>query len=411
MTHALDICSATLSLTGIAEASQITLPASVTTTNVAVTAIVSGAGESPDVEFTLERQGIVQSPGISGAPYAITFTNLIAGKYFLTANLLGSPGVSADVSFDIISTYLQPANDLWIQASEVDLGVIVLGTNTYATAETDEPNHAGNAAGRSLWWRWQANASGPVTATTLGSSFDTVLAIYTGSNVASLTLVAANDDAGSTNKSSQASFAAIQDTTYFLAVDGAFSASGTSASGNVQLQLLAASPPSVSIASPAHGAELVVASPTGQTNVTALASISDPAGISRVEYALDGAGASRTGTTLPPYQLPLTNLAAGDYLLSVSAMNSSGLICEAHASFSIRPLSPEILLVDSSPAVPSGFKFAVTGLKGMNYELQSSTNLLAWNRLSLWTNFDGAQRFTDTNAAQFEGRFYRVVSQ
>jgi hypothetical protein len=61
--------------------------------------------------------------------------------------------------------------------------------------------------------------SGVVTISTAGSNFDTILAAYTGSSVAGLTLVANNDDV-SPNVTSQISFFAAAGTVYQIAVDG-----------------------------------------------------------------------------------------------------------------------------------------------------------------------------------------------
>jgi hypothetical protein len=105
-------------------------------------------------------------------------------------------------------------------------GLNVNGVNTTATKETGEPNHAGNAGGRSVWWTWTAPFSGSVTFSTEGSGFDTLLAVYTGSGVAALTSVASDDDSGS-NRTSRATFSAVSGTVYQIAVDGYGGASGS----------------------------------------------------------------------------------------------------------------------------------------------------------------------------------------
>ena len=103
----------------------------------------------------------------------------------------------------------------------------VSGTNVNATKEPGEPNHGGDAGGKSVWYRWQSPSTGTVTFTTAGSNFDTTLGIYTGSSVSALTSIASNDDdpAGGT-VSSLASFSASAGTTYRIAVDGFHGASG-----------------------------------------------------------------------------------------------------------------------------------------------------------------------------------------
>ncbi|MEK6283136.1 MAG: kelch repeat-containing protein [Acidobacteriota bacterium] len=106
----------------------------------------------------------------------------------------------------------------------------VRGNNQLATKESGEPNHAGNPGGKSLWFRWQAPGSGNVTFTTNGSNFNTLLGVYTGSSVSSLTLIASNNDdpggVSSSNGTSKLVFSAVAGTVYQIAVDGSFGAFG-----------------------------------------------------------------------------------------------------------------------------------------------------------------------------------------
>lgn len=102
----------------------------------------------------------------------------------------------------------------------------VIGSNFGATWETGEPYHWQTTGEQSVWWKWQAPASGPVTISTAGSSFDTILAAYTGTSMLSLSLVANNDDYGSTG-TSQISFFATAGTVYQIAVDGYGLANGS----------------------------------------------------------------------------------------------------------------------------------------------------------------------------------------
>ncbi|MFM8763722.1 MAG: hypothetical protein ACKOEZ_02640, partial [Spartobacteria bacterium] len=99
------------------------------------------------------------------------------------------------------------------------------GSNYDATAQAGEPAHAGQAATRSIWWKWTAPANGSCTVNTIGSSFDTVLAVYTGSSVSNLSLVVSDDQSGGSN-TSKANFNTTAGTTYFLAVDGRNGAGG-----------------------------------------------------------------------------------------------------------------------------------------------------------------------------------------
>jgi hypothetical protein len=99
------------------------------------------------------------------------------------------------------------------------------GSNASATKETGEPNHAGNSGGASVWFQWQAPATGTATFNTAGSGFDTLLGVYTGSNVGALTLIGSNDDVSGSLTSSVV-FNATAGTTYRIAVDGFGGATG-----------------------------------------------------------------------------------------------------------------------------------------------------------------------------------------
>jgi hypothetical protein len=112
-----------------------------------------------------------------------------------------------------------PSNDDFAAAEELDGSTVTAsGLNKDATKEIGEPDHAGNAGGASVWFRWTAPASGRVTLETCGSDFDTLLAAYTGDSVDNLAEVQSNDDSCGTRSSM--SFAAEEGATYHIAVDG-----------------------------------------------------------------------------------------------------------------------------------------------------------------------------------------------
>jgi hypothetical protein len=116
-----------------------------------------------------------------------------------------------------------PANDLFTNARELtgNAGKIVDTNNSGATRDTGEPAHAGNTSlgSHSMWYKWTAPAAGRATFFTAGSTFDTVLAVYTGTSVGALRVVAANDNVTGTITSS-ATFNTTAGTTYMIAVDG-----------------------------------------------------------------------------------------------------------------------------------------------------------------------------------------------
>ncbi len=71
------------------------------------------------------------------------------------------------------------------------------GSNKGATREQDEPvphSVPNSLVQASVWYRWTSPISGLVQIDTFGSDFDTVLAVWTGDELANLTLLAENDD-------------------------------------------------------------------------------------------------------------------------------------------------------------------------------------------------------------------------
>lgn len=98
----------------------------------------------------------------------------------------------------------------------------VTGTNVGATKESGEPNVLGISGGKSVWWTWTAPATGAVTLSTSGSSFDTTLGVYTGTAANSLTQIRVNDDQnyGAGILTSRVTFYAPAGQKYQFLVDG-----------------------------------------------------------------------------------------------------------------------------------------------------------------------------------------------
>jgi subtilisin family serine protease len=137
----------------------------------------------------------------------------------------GNIGAPATITINFMPQ--DPINDHFGNASvlEGDAGVAT-SDNIRATKEHNEPNHAGNQGGRSVWWQWTAPSDGSLTLTTVNSTFDTLLAVYTGDRLSNLVLVAANDDATEGGNHSVLTTAVRADVTYRIAVDGYGGASG-----------------------------------------------------------------------------------------------------------------------------------------------------------------------------------------
>ena len=70
----------------------------------------------------------------------------------------------------------------------------IRGLNQSATTETNEPKHANISNQKSVWFKWNTAERRNVKLDTVGSAFDTVLAVYKGTSLSTLQKVAFNDD-------------------------------------------------------------------------------------------------------------------------------------------------------------------------------------------------------------------------
>ncbi|HYH58398.1 MAG TPA: thrombospondin type 3 repeat-containing protein [Thermoleophilaceae bacterium] len=140
-----------------------------------------------------------------------------------------------------------PTNDNFAQARTLTGPVDSDGSPTAsATAETNEPQHAGQPAHASVWWKWVAPNSGNyvIDACQPGAwaaFYSTRVAIYTqaGSGLGGLALV--DEDrlsavCGDSSRNGVVPIAAVAGTTYYIAVDGRL-AIGQNAFVNVRPQV------------------------------------------------------------------------------------------------------------------------------------------------------------------------------
>lgn len=207
-------------------------------TNATVTGRIVGGGA-----LTFVNSGIWPDQVRGDHVYSAILPVPASGNSLSVQLEISAPGRSPATRTETFDICTPPANDHFVNRLVLSSPLnTTVATNSHATKESGEPNHAGNRGGASLWWRWTAGASGPVTVTTDGSSFDTLLAVYTGATLGSLARVASDDDSGN-GLNSALTFSAIAGTTYQIAVDGYDGESGT-----IMLKL-AALPPNDAFAS------------------------------------------------------------------------------------------------------------------------------------------------------------------
>lgn len=117
---------------------------------------------------------------------------------------------------------VRPPNDNFANPIAMTSGAgSISGTNVSATRELGEPAHAFLLGDKSVWYSWVAPFSGQATVDTVGSNFDTTLAVYTGPIINQLLNLGSNDDIVSgSNKASRVQFNLTAGQTYLIAVDG-----------------------------------------------------------------------------------------------------------------------------------------------------------------------------------------------
>lgn len=154
----------------------------------------------------------------------VTFT-AEAGQTYRIA-VAGQNGDEGLIMLEVVGP---PRNSSIANAIPLILGRGTTGTNRNALPEQNEPDHAGQPATASVWYKWTANMTGRIGFSTRNSDFDTVAAVYTGPasgvTMDALVPVAKNNDAIGA-LFSRLDFQAISGATYYFAVDGFEGAQG-----------------------------------------------------------------------------------------------------------------------------------------------------------------------------------------
>lgn len=263
-------------------------------TNATVTGTLSIGGS-----ITFANAGVAPDAAANDAIYSGNYASPnVTTNFTLTivSSAPGKTGLTNVLSYSIIPP---PTNDNFVAASKIpNAGGLALALNKFASIEPGETNHVGvPSAAASLWWNWSASATGPVLVDTTGSSFDTLLAVYTGTNVVSLTQVAAVDDVPN-SLAGYLFFNATAANTYRIVVAGY----DTNQTGTIRLRLTPNGVPDTNAPTVAVTSHLSGASVT--TNRITLAGTAfdptpDSSGLSEVQVKVNGVVPATTanGTT------------------------------------------------------------------------------------------------------------------
>lgn len=171
-----------------------------------------GGVAQPELVFNTPELSQVLTGLENGASY--TFT--VAAK-----NAIGT-GPASDPSSAVVPTAAPPSppfNDDFVNAPALPVdSYTYVASNVAATRETGEPLPLGYASGKSTWAKFTRPTNGKLTLDTCGTTFDTLMAVYTGSAVDDLTPVAENDEGDCGYGPSKLSIDVVAGTTYYIDV-------------------------------------------------------------------------------------------------------------------------------------------------------------------------------------------------
>ena len=185
---------------------------------------------------------VASNDDFNGTPQSKVTFNATANR---TYRIAVDGFLAAHGAFGLQWAQNSPANDNFASPTALagPTGNDLSAVTGRSTGEPGEPSHWATPD-RTVWYSWTAPESGTASFNTHESTFDTVLAAYTGTSITGLTQRAYNDD---TNGSLQSkiTFAVTSGTVYRIAVDG-----GGAATGLVGLQWTVNAPANDDFANP-----------------------------------------------------------------------------------------------------------------------------------------------------------------
>ena len=177
---------------------------------------VEGSGFTPAV-FAYPGSALAGAQAVATGNGAVRFYATAGTTYSISVAGNYSAGGSFTLKLDLLEP---PSNDLFVNGQELaGVAVDVSGSTVNATQEKCEPIHDDNYYDPSVWFSWKAPADGRVVLDTGGSSFATVLGIYTGDYLCTLARVAV-ERLSAIGQPAVRTFQAQAGVTYRIAVDG-----------------------------------------------------------------------------------------------------------------------------------------------------------------------------------------------
>jgi hypothetical protein len=242
--------------------------------NTTVTVNGSGFSTSAQVNFNLSAAGVTTNPGGTSTQLTAVLSSVLLGGAFGSGNDITvvnpPPGGGASLPAQFTIAAPPPPNDNVASATVVNSGsftntVDSSGATTEPTDPTPTPACAQFSASppiKTVWYKFTPGGSGSVTADTVGSSYDTILTVFTGAP-GSFTQVACNDDINpGIILQSRVTFNVNSGTAYFLMVSafGPADPNSLGQGGKTVFNLTTSVP---------VGSDFSVTSPTGPQTVNA----------------------------------------------------------------------------------------------------------------------------------------------
>ncbi|HEV2695324.1 MAG TPA: immunoglobulin domain-containing protein [Verrucomicrobiae bacterium] len=327
---------------------------------------VTATGSDP-LSYFWQRNNVL-IPGATNSTYALPAAQLAdSGSKFscLVTNAYGS-AVSTNATLKVIDTV---SNDLCS-------GAVVITSYSYsnlqstvkASSYADPTPDCIDGFGNGVWYQFTPASSGLLLVDTLGSDFDTGLAIYTG-GCGSFTEVACDDD--SDGVTSALSIPATAGTTYYFLAGGY-----DGHVGNLVFHLNYLTPPAFN-PQPTNIFVVVSSNATLTTAITGTQPITQQWYFNNAPLADNGRISGSTNAVLNIANVNLND--GGNYFIVAS--NFVGVTTSSVAVLTPVILPPSIIVPPVSQSVPAGsnvtFSVVVGGTPPYVYQWSLNGNLLA----------------------------------
>ena len=262
-------------------------------TNAIVTVVIPGV-----TNLTLRNDGQPPDAIPIDAVYSGSF-QVPAGVSLLSMTVTASATNEVGATNVLFYSAVTVLNDNFANATKVPAAGAAYGSNNrQATIEPNEPVHNGDTnVAASLWWSWTPLTTTNVLIDTIGSKIDTLLAVYTGSALATnMPVVASASGSVSQLQPAFVTFNAQAGITYHIAVASVDSNSvGSLALHVVPGGQLDTNSPSVAVTSPLSGQ--TVTSFGVKLSGVAFDQSANASGISLVTVNVNGVDTVASGTT------------------------------------------------------------------------------------------------------------------